>query len=52
MIPRSPYVAPSAELIWEHAGLEGHPADRVLKVAAIIDPTTAESNELAAAAGA
>lgn len=46
------YVAPSSELIREHARLGGFPADRVLEVAAIIDPTTAESNEFAAAGGA
>jgi cell division inhibitor SulA len=44
------YIAPNAELIREHAKLGGFPADRVLEVATIIDPTTAESNELAATA--
>ena len=44
------YIAPNAQLIREHARLGGFPADHVLEVAAIIDPTTAESNELAAAA--
>ena len=43
------YIAPNPELIREHARLGGFPADRVLEVAAIIDPTTAESSELAAA---
>ena len=46
------YVAPNAELIREHARLRGFPADRVLEIATIIDPTTAELNELAAAAAA
>ena len=46
------YIAPTAALILEHARLGGFPADRVLEVATTIDPTTAESNELAAAAGA
>ena len=46
------YIAPNADLIREHARLGGFPADRVLEVAAMIDPTTAESNELAAAARA
>jgi hypothetical protein len=46
------YIAPNAEIIREHARLGGFPADRVLEVAAIIDPTTAETNELAAAAAA
>ncbi len=41
------YIAPSAELIREHAKLGGFPANRILEVATIIDPTTAESNELA-----
>ena len=44
------YIAPNAEVIREHARLGGFPADRVLEVMTIIDPTTAESNELAAAA--
>ncbi len=46
------YVAPNAALIREHARLGGFPADRVLEVAAVIDPTTAESNGLAAVSGA
>jgi len=46
------YIAPNAEVIREHGRLGGFPADRVLEVATIIDPTTAESNELAAAAQA
>jgi cell division inhibitor SulA len=45
------YIAPDAGLVREHARRGGFPADRVLEVAAIIDPTTAETNELAAAAG-
>ena len=44
------YIAPNTEMIREHARLGGFPADRVLEVAAIIDPTTAEWNELAEAA--
>jgi hypothetical protein len=40
------YVAPNAELIREHARLGGFPADRVLEVSEIIDPTTAESNDV------
>jgi cell division inhibitor SulA len=46
------YIAPNADLIREHARLGGFPANRVLEVATIIDPTTAESNELAATATA
>ena len=44
------YIAPNADLIREHARLGEFPANRVLEVAAIIDPTTAERNQLAAAA--
>jgi len=44
------YIAANAELIREHARLGGFPADKVLEVATIIDPTTAEANALAAAA--
>jgi hypothetical protein len=43
------YISPNTELIREHARLGGFPADRILEVAIIIDPTTAESNDLAAA---
>lgn len=46
------YIAANTELVLEHAKRSGFPADKVLEVAAIIDPTTAESNELAAVAGA
>ena len=42
------YIAASAELVREHARRGGFPADKVLEVAAVIDPTTAEANELAA----
>jgi uncharacterized protein DUF4242 len=41
------YVSPNADLVREHARLGGFPADRVLEIATVIDPTTAESNELA-----
>jgi hypothetical protein len=44
------YIAPDVELIREHARRGGFRADRVLEVATIIDPVTAESNGLAAAA--
>jgi hypothetical protein len=43
------YISPDAELIREHARRGGFPADRVLEVATIIDPTTAESDTLRAA---
>jgi hypothetical protein len=36
------YSAPSEELVREHARVAGFPADAVLEVATIIDPTTAE----------
>lgn len=37
------YIAPDAELIREHARLGGFPADAVLQVHTIIDPTTSEA---------
>lgn len=37
------YVAESEDLVREHARQGGFPADRVLTVVAIIDPTTAET---------
>lgn len=37
------YRAPNAEMLREHARLGGFPADNVAEVAAVIDPTTAES---------
>lgn len=36
------YIATNAEIIREHARLGGFPADAVLEVRAIIDPTTSE----------
>ena len=44
------YISPDPELIREHARLGGFPADRVLEVGTVIDPTTAEQNQLAALA--
>lgn len=44
------YVAPNADIIREHARLGGFPADRVLEVAMVIDPTTAELNDLVTSA--
>jgi hypothetical protein len=46
------YISTSMELIREHARRGGFPADRVLEIAEIIDPTTAEENALAAATAA
>ena len=37
------YIAPNEEMIREHAKQGGFPANKVLQVRAIIDPTTAES---------
>ena len=44
------YIAPNADIIREHAKRGGFPADRVLEVATIIDPTTAETSLMAATA--
>lgn len=41
------YIAPNADVIREHARRGGFPADRVLEVTTIIDPTTAERGEVA-----
>jgi len=37
------YIAPNEEMIREHAKQGGFPANKVLQVRAIIDPTTAET---------
>jgi len=37
------YIAPSEELVREHAKRGGFPANKISKVATIIDPTTAEA---------
>ena len=37
------YIAPDPELIREHARCGGFPANRISRVRAVIDPTTAES---------
>jgi hypothetical protein len=42
------YIAPNIELVVRHARLGGFPADRVLEVGTIIDPTAAEVREVAA----
>ena len=36
------YIAPNEEMVREHARQGGFPANRVSKVASVIDPTTAE----------
>ncbi len=42
------YIASSTELVQRHARLGGFPADRILEITAVIDPTTAESRDFAA----
>lgn len=37
------YIAPNAAIIREHARRGGFPADRVLEVIRVIDPTTAQT---------
>lgn len=37
------YIAPSEEMIREHAAQGGFPANRISQITTIIDPTTAES---------
>ena len=37
------YIAPSEELVREHARQGGFPANRISEVKSVIDPTTAES---------
>ena len=46
------YIATDMDLIREHARRGAFPADRVLEVAAIIDPTTSEETQLAASTAA
>ena len=41
------YIAPSEELIREHARLGGFPAHNIAEIKAVIDPTTAEALALA-----
>lgn len=43
------YVAPNEQMIREHAERGGFPANVVVKVSRIIDPTTAEVEEMATA---
>jgi len=37
------FIAPSAEMIREHARQGGFPANRIAEIKSVIDPTTAES---------
>ena len=43
------YIAPNEEMVREHARQGGFPANRVSRVAAIIDPATSESAQPASA---
>ncbi len=43
------YIAPNAEMIAEHARQGGFPANRISEVTRMIDPTSAEAPETAAA---
>jgi hypothetical protein len=36
------YIAPDEDIVYEHARCGGFPADKVTRVSAIIDPSTAE----------
>lgn len=43
------YIAPSEEVIQQHADLSGFPANRISEVKALVDPTTeSRADELAA----
>ena len=44
------YIAPNADIIREHAKRGGFPANKVMEVRTVIDPTTAESSEALASA--
>ena len=44
------YIAASEDLVREHARRAGLPADRVMEIRAVIDPTTAEGRAGATAA--
>ena len=44
------YIAPNEERVYEHAHRGGFPADAVMRVHRIIDPTTAEAPVAAGAA--
>ena len=38
------YIAPDEAMVREHARLGGFPANRILEITSIIDPTTAETS--------
>ena len=37
------YIAPNEEMLREHARRGGFPADRILRITTVIDPTTSET---------
>lgn len=37
------YIAPSADIIQQHADLSGFPADRIEEIKGLLDPTTAQA---------
>ncbi len=37
------YIAPNEDMLREHARRGGFPTDRILKIVAVIDPTTSET---------
>ena len=43
------YIAPNAERVQEHADCGGFPANKILEVRAVVDPTTAENAAVAQA---
>ena len=43
------YIAPSADRVQEHADCGGFPANKILEVRQVVDPTTAETKTLASA---
>ena len=43
------YIAPDEQTIREHARQGGFPANRILEIKAVIDPTTAETAHVSAA---
>ena len=46
------YIAPSADIIQQHADLSGFPADRIEEVKGLLDPTTGQAEEAAAGVAA
>lgn len=46
------YIAPNEDAIREHAQQSGFPANEIMEIKAIIDPTTAETHDASATASA